>query len=328
MNTVSEHKYQQSGFRMAQAEEPEAFAPHSHFILKNHKKWHRAREKLKQETAKRRTEVSNKTDLSKKQEKLIMSLLQDPETHDAVVQALGGADTNALLQHKEASQQPQNDNPDTQELSSEGTRVGDSPPPNAPKPEDRDASSGEATSSGKPPAHVQVAAKRQPKPRVSSHQADSDAPTVHGHAGDDDKGEKGEKGDKGDKGDKGSKPEDNRTEFKLLKSLVDRVTHLEAQSRQMLVDTMDEDLARTVLLADRNCLSLPQAPLTPQCKSVTRCTFTTLASTCRVITAKKRRQRGRKLWQSTGLATRPLANRTTCSPESAAIATHSPRSSY
>jgi potassium channel subfamily K len=41
-------------------------------------------------------------------------------------------------------------------------------------------------------------------------------------------------------------------EYQLIKSLVDRVTRLEAQARQMLIDSMDKDLARTLLLADRN----------------------------------------------------------------------------
>lgn len=45
----------------------------------------------------------------------------------------------------------------------------------------------------------------------------------------------------------------NRMELYLVKELVDRVTRLEAQSRQMLIDTMDQDIARTLLLADRNC---------------------------------------------------------------------------
>jgi len=45
----------------------------------------------------------------------------------------------------------------------------------------------------------------------------------------------------------------HRLELYLLKELVDRVTRLEAQSRQMLIDTMDKDVARTLLLADRNC---------------------------------------------------------------------------
>lgn len=42
-------------------------------------------------------------------------------------------------------------------------------------------------------------------------------------------------------------------ELNLIKELVDRITRLEAQGRQMLIDTMDQDLARTLLLADRNC---------------------------------------------------------------------------
>ncbi|KAL1411067.1 Potassium channel [Vanrija albida] len=45
---------------------------------------------------------------------------------------------------------------------------------------------------------------------------------------------------------------DTSMEYQLIKSLVDRVTRLEAQARQMLIDSMDKDLARTLLLADRN----------------------------------------------------------------------------
>lgn len=41
-------------------------------------------------------------------------------------------------------------------------------------------------------------------------------------------------------------------EFYLLKQLIGRVTRLEAQARQMLIDSMDKDLAQTLLVADRN----------------------------------------------------------------------------
>lgn len=41
-------------------------------------------------------------------------------------------------------------------------------------------------------------------------------------------------------------------EFYLLKQLIGRVTRLEAQARQMLIDSMDKDLAQSLLVADRN----------------------------------------------------------------------------
>lgn len=212
MYTISEHKYQQSGFRMARDEDPEAFAPHSHFILKNHEKWDGARSQYNDKLATRRKAVSQGIELSRQQEKIITRLLQDPTTHEVVVEALGGVGKVDLERYR--------DSPDAAENSSEGTRVGESPPPK--RTSEDDGASEQPQSTGRPKLKIDTC----------TH------PSTDGHTVFDDLAI--------------DKPEAN-IEFKLCKALVDRVTHLEAQSRQMLVDTMDENLARTVLLADRNC---------------------------------------------------------------------------
>lgn len=59
-----------------------------------------------------------------------------------------------------------------------------------------------------------------------------------------------------------------RLELHLLKALVNRMTHLEAQARQMLIDTMDQCISRDLLLADRNC-EYGQSSADELCKSVT-----------------------------------------------------------
>jgi len=45
---------------------------------------------------------------------------------------------------------------------------------------------------------------------------------------------------------------DQQLEVDLLKQLMDRMVQLEAEARQMLLDAMEEGVARTLLLADRN----------------------------------------------------------------------------
>ncbi|ORY28329.1 hypothetical protein BCR39DRAFT_535524 [Naematelia encephala] len=46
--------------------------------------------------------------------------------------------------------------------------------------------------------------------------------------------------------------EEHKVEIDLLKQLMDRTVRLEAEARQMLLDSMDKGIARTLLLADRN----------------------------------------------------------------------------
>ncbi|CAK9784042.1 unnamed protein product [Cutaneotrichosporon oleaginosum] len=212
MYTISEHKYQQSGFRLARDEDPEAFAPHSHFILKNHEKWDGARKRYQAKLALRKKALSQGVELSRQQEQLITRLLQDPTTHDVVVEALGGVDKTELEKYRDLI------GADAPENSSEGTRVSESPQPTR---------TSEGNDGGmKPDESVKPKLQIDTFTDKAGHTSDTDDLMP-------------------------DKPEAG-IEFKLCKALIDRVSHLEAQSRQMLVDTMDENLARTVLLADRN----------------------------------------------------------------------------
>lgn len=245
--TISEHKYQQSGFRIARDEDPEAFAPHSHLILKNHEKWDSARTAYQDHVESRKKEFTSRVELSKKQ-RLMSNLLDDPTTRDAVVTALGGEDIRDEEKDKQKMEAKEEDGHDSQELSSEATRVGESPRPKHAKSDDGDTSSdGDHDAGG--PSRISTPATPQLMIQTLTHSNDGnrDQHTVHDHLASD-----------CEKSHKTERSENTRIEFKLCKALIDRVTHLEAQSRQMLVDTMDENLARTVLLADRNCELTPR----------------------------------------------------------------------
>ena len=50
----------------------------------------------------------------------------------------------------------------------------------------------------------------------------------------------------------GNSDDDKKLEADLLKHLMSRIIQLEAEARQMLLDSMDDRIARTLLLADRN----------------------------------------------------------------------------
>lgn len=55
--------------------------------------------------------------------------------------------------------------------------------------------------------------------------------------------------------------EERQLVLDLVKQLVDRAIRLEAEGRQMLLDSMPNEVARTLLLADRNGASLlPRLP--------------------------------------------------------------------
>ncbi|BEJ16499.1 hypothetical protein CspHIS471_0511040 [Cutaneotrichosporon sp. HIS471] len=227
-----------SGFRLARAEDPEAFAPHSHFILKNHEKWDGARTRYNSKLATRKNAVSQGVELSKRQEQLISQLLKDPTTHDVVVEALGGMDKASLERYRNS--------PDAVENNGEGTRVGDSPQPKRSS-EDEDGSGDQAGNNSNTPngpngpngpnASNGPNARNNPDAESNLNLKAIAHRDNKGHTVFDDL--------------KIDRPEAD-IDFKISKALIDRVTHLESQSRQMLVDTMDESLARTVLLADRN----------------------------------------------------------------------------
>lgn len=50
----------------------------------------------------------------------------------------------------------------------------------------------------------------------------------------------------------------------LARRLMQTVTEFEAQARQLLLDNLDHSLARTLLVADRNCKCLPPVPVQAQ----------------------------------------------------------------
>lgn len=64
-------------------------------------------------------------------------------------------------------------------------------------------------------------------------------------------------------GDKPSSPVTSvETQADLVKRLMDSVTRLEDQARRLLLDHLDHGIARTLLVADRNCQCLPRIPWT------------------------------------------------------------------
>lgn len=252
MYTITEHKFMQSGFRMARDEHPEAFAPHSHFILKNHEKWDSARVKYNEEMEKRKKGSLHKSELSTKQKQILTSLLQNPATHDAVFSVLSKEDKEwaESLRYQATTREAH----DAHESSSEVTQVGESYA-KLESSEDGDTSARDNGSSGSraTPDRSLVRTGAQTKSKLKIHTADEPEECHHHSLYDHVRECKCKQGRGSDDGDRDDLPEDYRLAFQLCKVLIDRVTHLEAQSRQMLVDSMDEDLPRTVLLADRNC---------------------------------------------------------------------------
>lgn len=234
MYTWTEHRYIRARFELHREEDPEAFAPHAHFILKNHRKWDPFREAVLAEGGGH----------------------EDGESHD---------------EHASGDDVPQKKRPvsgaSTSEQSSDATL------PN-----------------GRSLAPRGISSEFHLNQAENMMEADAEL------RGDDGQGSEGE-GD-GPDGNNGNdlpalpaagpalntlESKDDNTaspttadaanpelltnedlahlESRLLRELIDRVTKFEAQARQMLIDTMDRDLARTLLLADRNCTSLA-APLT------------------------------------------------------------------
>lgn len=78
-----------------------------------------------------------------------------------------------------------------------------------------------------------------------------DNPTDDGH----DRGEEAEEAED-DEEDEEEDDAAHQVELDLLKQLMNRMIQLEAEARQMLLDSMDKGIARTLLLADRNGESL------------------------------------------------------------------------
>lgn len=64
-------------------------------------------------------------------------------------------------------------------------------------------------------------------------------------------------------GAEGDEKDERALEMKLVRQLLDLTVRLEAEAREMLLDTMEHGISRTLLLADRNGVSFPAVP--PPC---------------------------------------------------------------
>jgi hypothetical protein len=212
--------------------------------------------------------------LTKAQKEVIGEMLDNPETHEEVVENLGypevvdadgsqGAGTTTTDADPETGlltgtslENPGDTSPSDRASSSTSTRVD---PSYRRKPDDtcqafkdtsvgvhRHKPAGSPTKSLDPPFVASV----EPTEWTPNHRALQDCIPGMGPR----LIQKGENGEEETKVQLTGDPmvDSHRLELYLIKELVDRVTRLEAQSRQMLIDCMDRDVARTLLLADRN----------------------------------------------------------------------------
>lgn len=171
------------------------FAPHSHFVLRHHRRWEKARRLY--------------LDTLKEEEYLDECELQDGDPDDEHHCQRHCSDLKSDLKQRETLE--------------------DSIPDSV-KPDKEDHAVDRIFKGNKHPSAVEAVLDSAAKATASEKQG----------------------GDAGTDNWRKVPLRRQQIEFYLLKQLVGRVTRMEAQARQMLIDTMDKNLAQTLLVADRN----------------------------------------------------------------------------
>lgn len=240
MYTWTEHRYIRARFELHREEDPEAFAPHSHFILRNHDKWDRYRSVILGDL--------EEEDSDAKEPRLDDALGHSSEPQDASHTSSSHDIFADASESTPRAQQTQS--PSSFDIESDGTAPNSNSHLNA---QPRRTSS-ESHTPMEEAEDMQEAADEARDEREDGNETDGELPALPaaGPRLADLNSQDGPAPDvstsPGDLTNEGLA----QLESKLLRELIDRVTKFEAQARQMLIDTMDRDLARTLLLADRN----------------------------------------------------------------------------
>ncbi|RXK36226.1 hypothetical protein M231_06496 [Tremella mesenterica] len=235
LSTVSNRNAEHEAFERQKTEQPESFNPHSDFVLRYHdlyadmrKRFTGSGRSVKSDSDIPSTEVSDKT--------AVGCNTRPGTSNDTTVDE--DISTSKSSNKAVNSTTPSGSHTADLKISKDDERPHESGHPD-PDPEDGEGlNAGVVKKNVEEDVHRAEAAVDQ-KDEQSNKQEDDDA--------DDD-----EPSHKENKGGKLVEKEEKQLEKELFRQLMDRIIQLEAEARQMLLDSMSQGVPRTLLLADRN----------------------------------------------------------------------------